>query len=72
MPHAGRQDYLPNPEEAPLALCIPALCGGRGCQGWQAPSRTAGLQPQQEQAQRLSRPGLNGPDTVRRRDHPDL
>lgn len=32
----------------------------------------AGLCSQQEQAQRLPRPGLDGPDTVRRRDHPDL
>lgn len=59
-------------EEAPRALRLPALRRGRGRQGWRAPSRTAGLCPQQEQAQRLPRPGLNGPDTVRRRDHPDL
>ena len=36
------------------------------------PSRTAGLRSQQEQAQRLPCPGLDGPDAVGRRDHPDL
>lgn len=71
-PHAGRQDHLPEPEEAPRALRVPALRRGRGRQGWQASSRTSGLRPQQEQAQRLPCLGLNGPDTVRRRDHPDL
>lgn len=71
-PHAGRQDHLPRAEEAPWALRVPAFRRGRGRQGWQAPSGTAGLRPQQEQAQRLPCPGLDGPDTVRRRAHPDL
>ncbi len=62
--YAGCQDHLSEPEEAPRALRVPALCRGLGCQGWQAPSRTVGLCPQQEQAQRLSRPGLNGPEIV--------
>ena len=35
-------------------------------------SRTAGLRSQQEQAQRLPRPGLDGPDAVGRRYHPGL
>ena len=71
-PHAGRQGHLPEPEEASRTLRLPALRKGKCRQGWQVPSGTAGLRPQQEQAQRLPRPGLDGPDTVRRRGYPDL
>ena len=39
--------------------------------GKRLPVRLAGLCSQQEQVQR-PRPGLDGPDTVERRNHPDL